>query len=134
MQKVYRLAQDSPERKLFFLSSPINFQKQEKHKNLPFYSLLRLLFTTNMFPSQSTLKKNFYIPSVAADSAPAPTGANLYARFAFAGAVCCAITHGAMTPVDVVKTRMQLSPEVYNKVNKKIYDTLSHMMTKTTCV
>jgi len=46
---------------------------------------------------------------------PPPTGANLYARFAFAGAVCCAVTHGALTPVDVVKTRMQLEPEVYNK-------------------
>jgi hypothetical protein len=31
----------------------------------------------------------------------APTGANLYARFAFAGAVCCSITHGGLTPVDV---------------------------------
>lgn len=27
----------------------------------------------------------------------------------------CAITHGALTPVDVVKTRMQLEPEIYNK-------------------
>jgi solute carrier family 25 phosphate transporter 3 len=31
-----------------------------------------------------------------------PTGVDLYARFAFAGSVCCAITHGALTPVDVV--------------------------------
>jgi hypothetical protein len=31
----------------------------------------------------------------------APTGANLYARFAFAGAVCCSVTHGGLTPVDV---------------------------------
>jgi hypothetical protein len=31
----------------------------------------------------------------------APTGVNLYARFAFAGAVCCSLTHGALTPVDV---------------------------------
>jgi hypothetical protein len=31
----------------------------------------------------------------------APTGINLYSRFAFAGAVCCAVTHGALTPVDV---------------------------------
>jgi solute carrier family 25 phosphate transporter 3 len=30
------------------------------------------------------------------------TGVGLYARFAFAGSVCCAITHGALTPVDVV--------------------------------
>lgn len=39
-------------------------------------------------------------------SAPAPTqkgpqGADLIARFAFAGAVCCSVTHGAFTPVDV---------------------------------
>ncbi|KAG8934318.1 Cu/Pi carrier [Tulasnella sp. 419] len=47
-------------------------------------------------------------------SAP-PTGVDLYARFALAGAVCCSITHGALTPVDVVKTRIQLEPEVYNK-------------------
>lgn len=40
----------------------------------------------------------------------------LTSRFAVAGALGCAITHGALTPVDVVKTRIQLSPEVYNKV------------------
>ncbi|KAL4212187.1 mitochondrial carrier [Rhizopus microsporus] len=66
-----------------------------------------------MFPSQQALKNNFIVPSPANDAAP--TGANLYARFAIAGALCCGITHGAMTPVDVVKTRIQLSPEVYNK-------------------
>ena len=45
----------------------------------------------------------------------APQGADLYARFALAGALCCAITHGALTPVDVVKTLMQLEPQTYNK-------------------
>ncbi|KAF9365650.1 mitochondrial phosphate carrier protein [Mortierella sp. NVP85] len=45
----------------------------------------------------------------------APTGASLYARFALAGAICCGVTHGALTPVDVVKTRIQLEPTVYNK-------------------
>jgi solute carrier family 25 phosphate transporter 3 len=29
------------------------------------------------------------------------SGFSLYSRFAFAGAVCCSITHGAFTPVDV---------------------------------
>jgi len=29
------------------------------------------------------------------------TGIDLYSRFAFAGAVCCGVTHGALTPVDV---------------------------------
>ncbi|KAF9425241.1 Cu/Pi carrier [Podila epigama] len=44
-----------------------------------------------------------------------PTGAGLYARFAVAGAIGCAVTHGALTPVDVVKTRIQLEPTVYNR-------------------
>jgi solute carrier family 25 phosphate transporter 3 len=39
-------------------------------------------------------------------------------RFALAGALGCAITHGALTPVDVVKTRIQLEPEVYNRVSR----------------
>ncbi len=39
-----------------------------------------------------------------------------YARFFASGALCATITHGAMTPVDVVKTRIQLEPEVYNRV------------------
>lgn len=46
---------------------------------------------------------------------PPPSGIDLYARFAFAGALCCSITHGALTPVDVVKTRIQLFPEQYNQ-------------------
>jgi hypothetical protein len=48
---------------------------------------------------------------------PPPTGVDLYMRFAFAGAVCCSVTHGGLTPVDVVKTRIQLEPEVYNRVS-----------------
>lgn len=43
------------------------------------------------------------------------SGLALYSRFAIAGAVCCGVTHGALTPVDVVKTRIQLDPAVYNK-------------------
>ncbi|KIJ17738.1 hypothetical protein PAXINDRAFT_175533 [Paxillus involutus ATCC 200175] len=39
-----------------------------------------------------------------------------YACFFFAGAVCCTITHGAMTPLDVVKTRIQVDP-AYKKMN-----------------
>lgn len=29
------------------------------------------------------------------------SGINLYSRFALAGALCCSITHGGLTPVDV---------------------------------
>ncbi|ODV93033.1 hypothetical protein PACTADRAFT_52199 [Pachysolen tannophilus NRRL Y-2460] len=38
-----------------------------------------------------------------------------YASFALAGAIGCGVTHGSLTPVDVVKTRIQLEPAVYNK-------------------
>jgi solute carrier family 25 phosphate transporter 3 len=34
---------------------------------------------------------------------------------ALAGGMCCSITHGALCPVDVVKTRIQLDPVTYNK-------------------
>ncbi|KAH3670424.1 hypothetical protein OGAPHI_000939 [Ogataea philodendri] len=37
-----------------------------------------------------------------------------YAKFALAGAIGCGVTHGSMTPIDVIKTRIQLEPTVYN--------------------
>ncbi|KAJ9101759.1 mitochondrial phosphate carrier protein [Naganishia friedmannii] len=56
------------------------------------------------------------LKEVAKDSVSTnPTGVDLYSRFALAGALGCAVTHGALTPVDVVKTRIQLEPEVYNR-------------------
>jgi solute carrier family 25 phosphate transporter 3 len=39
--------------------------------------------------------------------------ATYYTKAAIAGGLCCSITHGAVCPVDVVKTRMQLNPEKY---------------------
>jgi len=38
-----------------------------------------------------------------------------YVKAALAGGICCSVTHAAVCPVDVVKTRIQLEPEVYNK-------------------
>mmetsp|Transcript_19576 Transcript_19576/g.27165 ORF Transcript_19576/g.27165 Transcript_19576/m.27165 type:complete len:326 (+) Transcript_19576:119-1096(+) len=38
-----------------------------------------------------------------------------YLKGAAAGGICCSITHGALTPVDVVKTRVQLDSVKYNK-------------------
>jgi len=40
---------------------------------------------------------------------------NYYLKGASAGGICCSITHAALTPVDVVKTRVQLDPLKYNK-------------------
>jgi solute carrier family 25 phosphate transporter 3 len=36
-----------------------------------------------------------------------------FTKGALAGGICCSITHGALTPVDVVKTRIQLDPKTY---------------------
>merc|ERR1719352_1791838 len=42
-------------------------------------------------------------------------GLDYYLKGALAGGICCGITHGAVCPIDVVKTRIQLQPDVYNK-------------------
>merc|ERR1719491_1616210 len=38
-----------------------------------------------------------------------------YLKSALAGGICCGLTHGAVCPVDAVKTRMQLDPVKYNQ-------------------
>ncbi|KFY10337.1 hypothetical protein V492_05070 [Pseudogymnoascus sp. VKM F-4246] len=55
------------------------------------------------------------VAAVKAETPEKLSGAALYSRFAVAGALCCSITHGALTPVDVVKTRIQLDPATYNR-------------------
>ncbi|KAH8662788.1 mitochondrial phosphate carrier protein [Ilyonectria robusta] len=40
---------------------------------------------------------------------------SLYAKYALAGAFCCPFTHAVLTPVDVVKTRIQLDPTTYSR-------------------
>jgi len=38
-----------------------------------------------------------------------------YVKAAAAGGLCCSVTHGAVCPIDVVKTRIQLDPVKYNQ-------------------
>jgi len=38
-----------------------------------------------------------------------------YVKAAAAGGICCSVTHAAVCPVDVVKTRIQLDPVKYNR-------------------
>lgn len=44
-----------------------------------------------------------------------PFDLTYFLKGALAGGLCCSITHGALCPVDVVKTRIQLEPTKYNK-------------------
>jgi len=65
--------------------------------------------------STGSTKVDAVVQTIAANTPEKLSGVALYSRFALAGAVCCSVTHGALTPVDVVKTRIQLDPITYNK-------------------
>ncbi|KAL7624251.1 hypothetical protein AAE478_005811 [Parahypoxylon ruwenzoriense] len=61
---------------------------------------------------------NYVADSVTSVSpVPAMPGMRLsdIARYAVSGAICCSFTHAILTPVDVVKTRVQLEPAKYNR-------------------
>jgi len=40
-------------------------------------------------------------------------GLMYYVKGALSGGICCSVTHAAMCPIDVVKTRIQLDPVKY---------------------
>ncbi|KUJ21715.1 mitochondrial carrier [Mollisia scopiformis] len=65
--------------------------------------------------STGSSKVDAVVQKVAANTPEKLSGVALYSRFALAGAICCSVTHGALTPVDVVKTRIQLDPVTYNR-------------------
>jgi len=54
-------------------------------------------------------------PLVLATSGVKAYDLQYYVKAALAGGICCSITHGALCPVDVVKTRIQLDPIKYNR-------------------
>jgi solute carrier family 25 phosphate transporter 3 len=51
--------------------------------------------------STGSAKVDAVVQKVAAQTPEKLSGVALYSRFALAGAVCCSVTHGALTPVDV---------------------------------
>jgi len=66
-------------------------------------------------PSTGSVKVDAVVQKTLSKTPEKLSGVALYSRFALAGAICCSVTHGALTPVDVVKTRIQLDPVTYNK-------------------
>lgn len=54
-------------------------------------------------PAKSTgsTKIDAVVQNIKAEEPGKLSGLSLYSRFAFAGAVCCSVTHGGLTPVDV---------------------------------
>lgn len=51
--------------------------------------------------STGSVKADAAIQTAAANAPGKKSGVALYSRFALAGAICCSVTHGALTPVDV---------------------------------
>lgn len=72
------------------------------HSNLTFSSHQSIAMATTTPPSSTgSAKLDAVKQQVLANTPEKLSGLALYSRFAFAGAVCCAVTHGGMTPVDV---------------------------------
>ena len=51
--------------------------------------------------STGSTKVDAVVQTIKAEEPKKLTGFALYSRFALAGAACCSITHGGLTPVDV---------------------------------
>ena len=83
--------------------------------------LLRCRSSAGGVANSLSIYKNFH--TMVASKAPAKEGTVMgqgpfdmkyFLSGALAGGICCGVTHGALTPVDVVKTRIQLDPTKYN--------------------
>lgn len=76
------------------------------------------MFGMKLLPAISLLvvanRSNVVVASGAASAAANGLRSVDY-RYFVAGGVCAATSHGITTPIDVVKTRMQAQPEVYDK-------------------
>lgn len=63
-----------------------------------------------MAASTGSTKVDAVVQNIKAETPEKKSGLALYSRFALAGAVCCSVTHGGLTPVDVyVQTAYVLS-------------------------
>lgn len=92
-----------------------NQQSHLAPRNLPphptplnFFQFLPLTTFTMVYPSTGSAKVDGVVENIAAHAPSKPTGVDLYSRFALAGAICCSVTHGALTPVDVYVESSQL--------------------------
>ena len=74
-----------------------------------------MIITLQNKPSVGVLSAASGRNAFAASAGPVNYDVMYYVKAALAGAICCGITHGALTPVDVIKTRIQLDSVKYNQ-------------------
>ena len=78
------------------------------------------MFSNTLLPKRQGLISSKMAKQEMPNDFVAASGAQVFdlayfLKGSLAGGICCSITHGALTPVDVVKTRIQLDPAKYNK-------------------
>ena len=93
-----------------FLNSPIDFWSINRHKSFPVVAALAslLLFPVNSHASVIVPESVNFIDSVV----------NHWQYF-ICGSLCCTISHGVTVPIDVIKTRIQVTNEA-NKDSSSI--------------
>lgn len=74
-----------------------------------------LMMPTEVLKSRINNSQSSHVIATSASSGETKYDLMYYLKGALAGGICCGVTHGALTPVDVVKTRIQLDPVKYNK-------------------
>lgn len=72
-----------------------------------------------MAASTGSTKVDAVVQNIKAETPEKKSGFALYSRFALAGAVCCSVTHGGLTPVDVyvpIAYALSLSSSIASEV------------------
>ena len=84
-------------------TTPSNNPRSNRRQRLPVtHSPLNPIMAASAPPSSTGSTKLDAVVQNASAASPAKlSGFQLYSRFALAGAVCCSVTHGGLTPVDV---------------------------------
>lgn len=59
-------------------------------------------------PSTGSVKLDAVVEKAKANAPSTDSSFGLYGKFALAGAVCCSVTHGGLTPVDVYVSNRSL--------------------------
>ena len=83
-------------------------QKHSKFRNL---SIPLFSSKSTMLPVSSLIERR----KMPLDTSDEVFTVMYFVKAAAAGGICTSLTHGAVTPMDVVKTRIQLDPVKYNR-------------------
>jgi solute carrier family 25 phosphate transporter 3 len=97
----------------FGVELPIFLSEDRGLVEMPTFLAPRRLQNEGPFEEQSGFDFVFLRPLSKVPTREKPLGIAIYARFFASGAVASGFAHAALTPIDMVKTRLQTQPEKY---------------------